>query len=290
MQSYQKHIESCSTPSEQSTSTAYICSYSAYGSIRTIQSENASSAPYPKRFRRSYSRTAEGCLTCRRRRKKCDEGRPTCLACRRNNLACQWPEDKERSILTTTSVVPQQPAIRALQSSTVFHHLTPPLRNGLSQLIGQPGYLQQTRWSCLLFDHYLKQTSIILGTSTNRQDSSPFQTFVLQSAASDDLLMNAIIAVSGTHMDFNNEAAPEIRRVVLTHYGFVLRDLHRELNGLSSTSSIESCCRLGLVLLLLSFVEVRSNVLSLPTADKSRPWVQHAARELYLLTFEQRGS
>ncbi|USP78835.1 uncharacterized protein yc1106_06109 [Curvularia clavata] len=32
-----------------------------------------------------------GCLTCRARRKKCDEEHPTCIGCRRNHLICTWP-------------------------------------------------------------------------------------------------------------------------------------------------------------------------------------------------------
>ncbi|PLB48626.1 hypothetical protein P170DRAFT_446499 [Aspergillus steynii IBT 23096] len=36
-------------------------------------------------------RTKSGCLTCRMRRKKCDEENGTCRACRRNGLTCIWP-------------------------------------------------------------------------------------------------------------------------------------------------------------------------------------------------------
>lgn len=35
-----------------------------------------------------HSRSRTGCLTCRRRRKKCDERKPTCWNCERNNLEC----------------------------------------------------------------------------------------------------------------------------------------------------------------------------------------------------------
>lgn len=36
-------------------------------------------------------RTRSGCLTCRRRRKKCDEKKPRCCNCDRNGLSCTWP-------------------------------------------------------------------------------------------------------------------------------------------------------------------------------------------------------
>lgn len=45
-------------------------------------------------------RTRTGCLTCRKRRKKCTEEKPNCRACVRNHLTCIWPgyakEAKER--------------------------------------------------------------------------------------------------------------------------------------------------------------------------------------------------
>ncbi|KAJ6115309.1 hypothetical protein N7486_001087 [Penicillium sp. IBT 16267x] len=36
-------------------------------------------------------RVRTGCWSCRRRKKKCDEVRPTCGGCMRNDLSCQWP-------------------------------------------------------------------------------------------------------------------------------------------------------------------------------------------------------
>lgn len=37
-------------------------------------------------------RTITGCLTCRRRKKKCDEVKPVCTGCERNFLQCEWPD------------------------------------------------------------------------------------------------------------------------------------------------------------------------------------------------------
>ncbi|SGZ50048.1 CIC11C00000004528 [Sungouiella intermedia] len=37
------------------------------------------------------TRSKSGCFTCRARRKKCDEKRPSCSGCIRNNFACDWP-------------------------------------------------------------------------------------------------------------------------------------------------------------------------------------------------------
>lgn len=48
-------------------------------------------AKYPTKLRRNYPRSRNGCLTCRQRKKKCDETRPQCVGCTRNKLSCVWP-------------------------------------------------------------------------------------------------------------------------------------------------------------------------------------------------------
>lgn len=39
-------------------------------------------------------RVRTGCLTCRARKKKCDERKPVCTGCSRNHLTCGWPSDR----------------------------------------------------------------------------------------------------------------------------------------------------------------------------------------------------
>ncbi|KAF2672585.1 hypothetical protein BT63DRAFT_131299 [Microthyrium microscopicum] len=39
-----------------------------------------------------FRRTRSGCYTCRNRRVKCDEGRPTCERCKKGNRECVYPE------------------------------------------------------------------------------------------------------------------------------------------------------------------------------------------------------
>ncbi|TPX16918.1 uncharacterized protein E0L32_003480 [Thyridium curvatum] len=36
-------------------------------------------------------RSRNGCFTCRRRKKKCNEEKPVCIGCKRNKLDCHWP-------------------------------------------------------------------------------------------------------------------------------------------------------------------------------------------------------
>jgi len=38
-----------------------------------------------------HNRVRSGCMTCRQRRKKCDETKPQCLRCEQMQITCEWP-------------------------------------------------------------------------------------------------------------------------------------------------------------------------------------------------------
>lgn len=55
----------------------------------------SSTAVYRPRIRRNFPRSKLGCLTCRSRRKKCDERPGTCRNCEKRKIECSWPPLKE---------------------------------------------------------------------------------------------------------------------------------------------------------------------------------------------------
>ncbi|EED20571.1 C6 finger domain protein, putative [Talaromyces stipitatus ATCC 10500] len=52
---------------------------------------------------RKHKRTRSGCLTCRSRRVKCDEGRPVCEKCKKGNRPCEYPQPNARIASRTKS-------------------------------------------------------------------------------------------------------------------------------------------------------------------------------------------
>ncbi|RYP06120.1 hypothetical protein DL764_003342 [Monosporascus ibericus] len=50
-------------------------------------------------------RVRTGCLTCRARKKKCDESKPACSGCKRNRLACRWSTSAQDRVQLSTSGV-----------------------------------------------------------------------------------------------------------------------------------------------------------------------------------------
>jgi len=76
-------------------------------------------------------RSASGCLSCRRRRKKCDEIRPVCSACRRNFIDCTWPHAKgeiagERVSPTEASAARKTPSVSFISFSATFEQSSCP--------------------------------------------------------------------------------------------------------------------------------------------------------------------
>ncbi|KAM3072320.1 hypothetical protein ACMFMG_009130 [Clarireedia jacksonii] len=78
-------------------------SYSAYPQGgRELSAQSAQQDP-KKRKRNFSNRTKTGCMTCRRRKKKCDETRPECNNCLRGGFVCSgyqqrgsWPKSEQK--------------------------------------------------------------------------------------------------------------------------------------------------------------------------------------------------
>lgn len=216
--------------------------------LRTTQG-----APFPQRQRPKYSRTTSGCLTCRRRRKKCDRLRPDCVACQRNKLQCNWPETQR----STDSRLVTSVSTTSIASSSIMPY--PYIGTAPTSIPRPLGFadvddtLLLTRWSMLLYDHYVTRTSINLCTLSPQYNA--FRTYVVESATSDSVLLHSLLAVSGTHLDFKDAAALEVKQTTFAHYRAALRGIRREINVVLSSPQ-DSCLRLALILLVVCHAEV----------------------------------
>ncbi|KAH7364835.1 hypothetical protein BKA65DRAFT_533358 [Rhexocercosporidium sp. MPI-PUGE-AT-0058] len=71
-------------------------------------------------------RTKTGCLTCRQRRKKCDERKPRCVSCTRNAIDCRWgekPSIRHSNTSTTSDSTSSPPSCFLMANSPDFIHL-----------------------------------------------------------------------------------------------------------------------------------------------------------------------
>ncbi|PMD27467.1 hypothetical protein NA56DRAFT_237062 [Hyaloscypha hepaticicola] len=116
--------------------------YGGYGNDRREMSAQSD----PKKRKRNFSnRTKTGCMTCRRRKKKCDENRPECNNCLRGGFVCsgyqqrgQWPKTEQKQAPIPLQSKTEYENSPYTQSSPYATHIGHPRREPL------PGYRGQT--------------------------------------------------------------------------------------------------------------------------------------------------
>lgn len=211
----------------------------AYSKTR-IDASRRSGAPYPKHFRLGYTRRKTGCLPCRRRKKKCDETHPHCTSCKRNNLKCEWSDKPNIPVANKVSSSESTPfAIDSLLS----------IRSGQA--------CELTPDSFQLLEHYTGVTAPQLPAYIQNQMRNPFINYILPVAFEDDLLMHAVLAVSGAHLSHKLPRATSLELATHKHYSYVLRRLQSEILQCFSGDTTR-VIRLLLVPAFLCLYEVRS--------------------------------
>ncbi|EJT75874.1 hypothetical protein GGTG_05803 [Gaeumannomyces tritici R3-111a-1] len=134
------------------------------------QDDHQSPPPGPKRAKKRIRkprgrglRTKTGCLTCRKRHKKCDEQFPVCSHCVTSNRECVWPEPGLPEIPSGNSSVAQSPSgsaeLRSLPAGI------PPTSHSAAVVVAQSQQQQHQRQ----FD----QPSLTSTASNSPQRSSP---------------------------------------------------------------------------------------------------------------------
>ncbi|TFL02455.1 hypothetical protein BDV98DRAFT_565839 [Pterulicium gracile] len=92
----------------------------------TQQRGDAQRGDTPKK-RPKYTRSKTGCLTCRVKKIKCDEAKPSCIRCAHGQRECTWPEAlPTRKRPSRSDSIDEQDAPRPSTSSSGSP--TPPLR------------------------------------------------------------------------------------------------------------------------------------------------------------------
>jgi len=122
--------------------------------------------------------------------------------------------------------------------------------------LGWPGLsisLQGSPQFHMLLEHYVKVTS---HTLTGRGDlANPFLSLTLELATSDNLVMHAVLAVSGIHCQHSTKDT-EVLLATYKHYGTALKGLKYALTHWVEGISSEKSLNLLLVAILMSMYEV----------------------------------
>jgi len=252
-------------------------------------------------------RVKTGCLTCRQRRKKCDEREPVCTGCTRNFLECDWPSpvtfrdgnrkpkrspsganspphlktpklETGRARTQHTVVVldcsrqaaakkkPAKPLQTAIDDTSGDNTTADGVPDGsmiiwrgiTSSFMSDDRPILLTRHSFLLLQHYMEDTACFLVPKVRTRN--PFITHVLPLAYSDDLLMHAVMALSGTHLSYQQNDNLDIQLATRNHYSLLLRGLRLAFAEEARQPCTERSLRLLVILVVLCHVEVSSSL------------------------------
>ncbi|KAL2811719.1 hypothetical protein BJX63DRAFT_273679 [Aspergillus granulosus] len=204
--------------------------------------------------RRAHRKSRAGCLTCKKRRVKCDETHPICHHCIRTGWLCSWPDIQP----------PGQAQFQILQP--------PPGQDTYSALSIPstiPSRIFQTQREARFFDFFRLHTVADL----SGWSPSPFwQRLVLQMVHSEPAARRAAIALGALHVE---GAATEF---TLRCYGEALATLRSHITNPGTVLNIDVCLT---TCLLLSCFEI---------ARKDYPAAQiHYAGGLGILKRYKRG-
>jgi hypothetical protein len=190
-------------------------------------------------------RVRTGCATCRKRRIKCDERKPSCARCEAANFVCEGYNPPRR----TASGSP------TASSSTRSPKRTPPRED--SPFSGLSWRHTSWRQEQLPLYHHFVTTTVVRFFRTDHIDFWRDQ--VAQLSTGFDLVYETLLAVGALHraslLNCQNKDVPEAARsrvLGLNAYGNALRLLPSHL----SQNSIKESVAVQAVLILLTFCEV----------------------------------
>lgn len=181
-------------------------------------------------------RTKTGCLTCRRRRKKCDERKTTCLACQRNGLTCIWASERRTSTPDALGGRPDEdqvgrptePEPESSMPCPSLLTITLPLscniqihKDTVQLQIPNFGGILTEPLSRTFLQHYIHETAQCL--TTRRDSINPFVTEILPIAQENRGLMHAVLAFSGQHLV--TRANKQMSPVIWTHYSTAISEI-----------------------------------------------------------------
>ncbi|KAI1871602.1 uncharacterized protein JN550_004596 [Neoarthrinium moseri] len=171
-------------------------------------------------------RSKTGCITCRKRKKKCDEAKPRCMNCEKNAVVCEgynektiWKSGRERA--------EEGDARRSSQSLPVI--TLQPIFQGV-----------ETPEDMVFLNHYINHLSGVL--TVESQHKNAFKDMLLQMAVEHRGLMHSILCLASKHIDYETpygaktlESNPKVSAESLAarsefHQDAAMAKFHEDIN------------------------------------------------------------
>ncbi|KAL2074472.1 hypothetical protein VTL71DRAFT_8250 [Oculimacula yallundae] len=201
-------------------------------------------------------RTRTGCLTCRKRKVKCDEAKPNCGRCERLQRECTWSDELQ--------VIPHKRPYGSPSGSSSEHGLQSTL-SGQNFVIEFPNL---DRGTIPYMHHFITFCCRFLAYS-NDNEGNPFQEDLIPLASSSPALLHSMTALAAGHL---SRSQPQHVITAANHYSMALRELNASL---SDPTIARADSTLGACLLLCVYEICQS---------ESSLWLEHlqGARDLIL--------
>ncbi|KAL2134352.1 hypothetical protein VTI74DRAFT_407 [Chaetomium olivicolor] len=139
-------------------------------------------------------RSKTGCLTCRKRKKKCDEAKPRCMNCEKNAVVCEgypekqiWKSGKERA---------EEERLKSRSFPPITMH---PLFHGLETIEDR-----------IFWKHYNEHLSTVL--TVEGEHKNAFKNMMIPIAVKHQGLMHSILSLASKHIDFDTPYGANVLR------------------------------------------------------------------------------
>ncbi|KAF4631368.1 hypothetical protein G7Y89_g6762 [Cudoniella acicularis] len=138
----------------------------------------------------AMGRSKTGCITCRKRKKKCDEAKPGCMNCEKNLVQCEgYPE---KTLWKSGKTKAQQEGeLRRTGNYTISRIQLPHLINGV-----------ETEGDRMFFQHFI--TRLCLVFTVEGEQHNAFKEQLLPIALQHPGLMHSILSLSSKHIDYHS--------------------------------------------------------------------------------------
>lgn len=237
---------------------AFFCANSL-GSAGYSDSNECTDIRILKKSKQFHAKSRFGCTTCKKRRVKCDEGKPACLRCTNGGHECggydDLQEQKRKSMAKCGSVV-------LLPQFEDKHQILPVVT--LSGPLSVTGSSEDQR----SFDFFRSKTVHVL---TGYFDNDFWKKLLLQISTSEPTVRHAILAVGALHEHYgieHLESSHKNRQLALNHYIRAVKlltgqDKHKKqsIEIIAVTCLLFACLELLLNDISGAIAHIRSGVL-----------------------------
>ncbi|TPX13403.1 uncharacterized protein E0L32_006133 [Thyridium curvatum] len=203
-----------------------------------LMPEQSAAVPYEPRVRKGHRKVRTGCITCKRRKVKCDEGKPVCANCLKYGVQCGYGE--HRLTHRDRGTAPSTPTALAVPAPvSVLDSISEPTP-GASSEYGNPSF-QPSDGSAGDLPPALNSTHLELlhnfttltchTLSGDPMMRNVWRLNVPQVGFRHDYVMRSVLALSALHMSFfsADRRRDSYLRVARSEHGAALPQIARAL-------------------------------------------------------------